>query len=115
MPIKEYYHTTDECVVINQKLKLFTPKCRNAGTLLVEYKIYGGGEIEVDYCYKNLKFKNVPRLGITFEMPKNFNKVKYYGYDKTSLSDFKEQAVFAISQLDVRDMHDSYIKPQKAV
>ena len=114
MPIKEYYYTTDECVVINQKLKLFTPKCRNAGTLLVEYKIYGGGEIEVDYCYKNLKFKNVPRLGITFEMPKNYNKVKYYGYDKTSLSDFKEQAVFAISQLDVRDMHDSYIKPQES-
>ncbi|MDE7124251.1 MAG: hypothetical protein K2N83_02010, partial [Eubacterium sp.] len=38
----------------------------------------------------------------------------YYGYDKTSLSDFKEQAVFAISELDVRDMHDSYIKPQES-
>ena len=111
---KEYYRIEDNAVVLDAEYKLFSPKCRNLGKIFVTYRIYGGGEIKVDYCYNNLKVRNVPRLGITLEIPKRFSNVKYFGYDMLSLSDFKEQAVFGIPQLKVSDMHEVYVKPQES-
>ena len=111
---KEYYHIEDNAVVLNAEYKLVSPKCRRLGKLLVTYKIHGNGEIQVDYCYRNLKVRNVPRLGITLEMPKNFSDVKYFGYDMLTLSDFKEHSVFAVSELKVSDMHEVYVKPQES-
>ncbi|MDE6111713.1 MAG: hypothetical protein K2F65_07340, partial [Eubacterium sp.] len=107
-------HIEDNAVVLNAEYKLVSPKCRRLGKFFVTYKIYGSGEIKVDYCYKNLKVRNVPRLGITLEMPKRFSNVKYFGYDMLSLSDFKEHSVFAISELKVSDMHEVYVKPQES-
>ena len=111
---KEYYHIEDNAVVLNAEYKLVSPKCRRLGKLFVTYKIYGNGEIKVDYCYKNLKVRNVPRLGITLEIPKSFSDVKYFGYDMLTLSDFKEHSVFAVSELKVSDMHEVYVKPQES-
>ncbi|MDE6413216.1 MAG: hypothetical protein K2K42_04910, partial [Eubacterium sp.] len=111
---KEYYRIEDNAVVLDAEYKLLSPKCRKLGTLFVTYRIYGNGEIKVDYCYKNLAVRNVPRLGITLEMPKRFNNVKYFGYDMLTLSDFKEHSVFAVSELAVSDMHEVYVKPQES-
>lgn len=113
-PQKEYYSITDGYVALHAEYRLFTPKCRKLGTLSVAYKIYGSGEIEVNYCYKNLKILNPARLGITLEMPKRFDNVRYYGYDMPTLSDFKEHSVFAVSELKVKDMHEQHIKPQES-
>lgn len=111
---KEYYYIENNAVVLNAEYKLSSPKFRKLGSLFVTYKIYGNGEIKVNYFYKNLKVLNVPRLGITLEMPKSFSNVKYFGYDMLSLSDFKEQSVFAVSELKVSDMHEVYVKPQES-
>lgn len=113
-PQKEYYSVGNGYVALNAEYKLFTPKRRNIGALLVTYKIYGGGEMDIHYCYKNIKVKNPARLGITLEMPKRFDHVKYYGYDMPTLSDFKEHSVFAVSKLKVQDMHEQHIKPQES-
>lgn len=111
---KEYYRIENGAVVLNAKYKLSTTKYSNFGTMNVTYKIYSGGEIKIDYCYKNLKVLNVPRLGFLLEMPKCFNNVKYYGYDMLSLSDFKEHSVFGISELKVSEMHENHIRPQES-
>ena len=63
---------------------------------------------------KVLRVRNVPRLGITLEMPKSFSDVKYFGYDMLTLSDFKEHSVFAVWELKVSDMHEVYVKPQES-
>lgn len=110
----ESHRVESDSVVISCEYKLYTSKLSNAGSLFVDYRIYSGGEIKVNYRYENLKFKNVPRLGLSLEMPKRFDKVKYYGLDKLSLSDFKEQAIFGINELAVSDMHENYIKPQES-
>ncbi len=114
IPSKNFYRTEGNYVCISAAFALSTPYRKKAGKFLIHYKISGNGEISVDYCFKNLKFTNLPRLGITFEMPKSFSSVRYYGLDKMSLSDFKEQAVFNITELDVSDMHEKYIKPQES-
>ena len=111
---KEYYTVESNAIVLNAEYKLMTPKCRNLGKLLVTYKIYGGGEIQIDYCYKKLKVLNTARLGLTLEMPKRFSNVKYFGYNKLTLSDFKEHASFAVSELKVSEMHEVYVKPQES-
>lgn len=111
---KEYYFVSDNAVVLNAVYSLSTPKCRKLGTLAVQYQINAGGEIEVDYCYKNLKVHNPARLGLTVEMPKKYDNVKYFGYDMLTLSDFKEHSVFDISELKVKDMHEQHIKPQES-
>ncbi|MDE5996075.1 MAG: hypothetical protein K2G56_04080, partial [Eubacterium sp.] len=46
---KEYYHIENNAVVLNAEYKLVSPKCRRLGKFFVTYKIYGNGEIKVDY------------------------------------------------------------------
>ncbi len=108
------YSVDGSCVTLNAGFALRTAKCGRAGKFTVEYRIYGGGEIKVFFKYEKLKFINVPRLGVTLEMPKRFDNVEYFGYDRMSLSDFKEQAVYGISRHKVSEMHEKYIKPQES-
>ena len=55
-----------------------------------------------------------PRLGLAFEMPKEFKNIKYFGYDCESLSDFHEHAVLKVDETSVSDMRCKYIKPQES-
>lgn len=108
------YEKQDGCVVINAVYRLKTTAYSYAGTFKIRYTVNALGEIAVDYGFKHLPFKFVPRLGISVEMPKSFSKVRYFGCDTESLSDYHEQAVIREDQLDVCEMHSRHIMPQES-
>lgn len=108
------YEQTGDTVVISAVYRLKTCSYRNAGTFKVKYTINALGRIAVDYSYKNLVFKLVPRLGMLVEMPKTYSNITYFGCDAESLSDFKEHAVIRRVTTNVDAMHTPYIKPQES-
>lgn len=108
------YEKQGGCAVINAVYRLCTTAHRNAGTFKVKYTVNALGETAVEYSYKNLRFKAVPRLGISLEMPKSFSEITYFGCDTESLSDYHQQAVIRESRLCVSDMHSRHIKPQES-
>lgn len=108
------YEKVGDTVVITAVYRLKTCSYRNAGTFKVKYTVNSLGRIAVDYTFKNLRFKFVPRLGVNIEMPKNYSNITYFGCDTESLSDFHEHAVVRRVSTDVDDMHIKYIKPQES-
>ncbi|MCC8016752.1 MAG: beta-galactosidase small subunit, partial [Clostridiales bacterium] len=112
--IKSKYFIADNRVIIKVKFALKTPFVKFAGIFEIEYSINANGVISVEYEYKNLKFKLIPKMGICLEMPKTFNNIRYFGYDMESLSDFHEHSVIKINSLTVSQMKCNYIKPQES-
>ncbi|MCD7873262.1 MAG: hypothetical protein LUG21_08265 [Clostridiales bacterium] len=112
--IKSKYFVADNRVIIKVKFALKTPFVKSAGIFEIEYSINANGVISVEYEYKNLKFKLIPKMGICLEMPKTFNNIRYFGYDMESLSDFHEHSVIKINSLTVSQMKCNYIKPQES-
>lgn len=112
--INKAYKLENNTVVICTEFKLSTAKYNNAGKCKLFYTVHANGRIDVDYQYSALKFKNVPRLGIHIEMPKQYSNVEYFGYDMETVSDFKEHSVYAIQSFNVSEMHEKYIKPQES-
>lgn len=108
------YTETANAVVITTAYRLLTPKSRNAGRFAAVYTIHNNGEISVDYKFCRLIFRAVPRLGISFEMPKSFSNIRYFGYDKESLSDYHEHSIIKINELTVPEMHSPHIRPQES-
>ena len=55
----------------------------------------------------------IPRFGVTLELPHNWERVKYYGLgEKENLPDFKAQSKLGIFETTVDAMHEPYIFPQ---
>ena len=111
---KSSYNQNGDCVDITTVYKLRTATFSNAGHLKVLLSINGNGEIAVSYKFSCLAVKMPPRLGLAFEMPKEFKNIKYFGCDCESLSDFHEHAVLKVDETSVSDMRCKYIKPQES-
>lgn len=111
---KSSYKENGECVDITTVYALHTAAHSHAGTLAVSLSINGNGEISVSYKYSRLRVKMPPRLGLAFEMPKEFENIKYFGYDSESLGDFCEHAVLKVNETSISDMRCKYIKPQES-
>ena len=72
---KSSYKQNGDCVDITTVYKLRTATFSNAGHLKVLLSVNGNGEIAVSYKFSCLTVKMPPRLGLAFEMPKEFEYV----------------------------------------
>jgi len=56
----------------------------------------------------------IPRFGLTFRLPAEWSRVKYFGLgDIENLPDVRAQAKLGIFETTVKGMHEPYIKPQE--
>ena len=84
---------------------------------VIEYTISSFGAVEV---YAELlpcdgTDTDIPRFGITLELDKAFDDVRYYGRgDAENMPDFKCQAPVGIYSAKVDDMFEKYVFPQES-
>lgn len=80
------------------------------------YTVYPSGQIEVRATlvkYSKSALDDLPRFGVQFEIPRAFEKVKYYGRGPVeNLCDINVQSPVGIYQSKVSDLYVSYLKPQ---
>ncbi|WP_100610606.1 glycoside hydrolase family 2 TIM barrel-domain containing protein [Confluentibacter lentus] len=99
-------------LTINSTLKLPTVE----GTIDMAYTIYGNGEIKVDYTFKSSKtdLPEIPRIGVVFRMPKEFDNLEYYGRGPwENYIDRNTAAFVGIYQSKVADQYVVYGRPQE--
>lgn len=85
----------------------------------VKMEITSKGKINVDATIKRgiklIPYSELPRFGLTLEMPKEFENIEYYGLgDRETLCDFNEHGILGVYNTSVSDMHERYIKPQES-
>ena len=81
----------------------------------VDYRFSKTGEITVSAKLHKIcpVTAQLPRFGVHLEMPKDFEKVTYYGRGPAeNYADFKEHAPVGLYETTVTDMPHKYIKPQ---
>lgn len=88
--------------------------------LKLAYTIFGNGEIEVDYHFRpngqkpDLQMPELPRLGMRFRIPAEFNRVKWYGRGPhENYADRFSSAFVGIYESGVQDLYVPYIRPQE--
>ena len=81
----------------------------------VVYRIYGGGELQIN-CSFNFaeKLTLLPRFGIRLFVPKQFDRVEYFGYGPgESYIDKHRSSYMGLFNSLISDMHEDYIRPQE--
>lgn len=107
-----YNQVSTSELTINAILKLPTVE----GTINMAYSIYGNGEIKVDYSFKANKtdVSEIPRIGVVFRMPKEFDNLTYYGRGPWENYIDRNTATFiGIYQSKVADQYVKYGRPQE--
>lgn len=84
----------------------------------VNYKIAADGTMNVSSAFTPVKNKktalNMPRFGLTLEMPADFANVEYYGLGPVeNLPDYTKQAIVGIYDTTVEEMYEPYVRPQE--
>ena len=83
------------------------------------YRIFSDGEIEFDlqarsFAYTDFVPQMIPRAGIEFSMPLQFNRVTWYGLGfEENYCDMKAHVQKGLYSTSVQDMHTEYVKPQE--
>ena len=83
------------------------------------YCIFSDGEIEFDlqarsFAYTDFVPQMIPRAGIEFSMPLQFNRVTWYGLGfEENYCDMKAHVQKSVYSASVQDMHTEYVKPQE--
>lgn len=81
----------------------------------LEYAVYPDGTVKVEATLTRKWFgaKDLPRFGVTVELPKSDSYVEYYGRGQAeNMCDFNAQSPIGVYRNTVREMHENYIKPQ---
>lgn len=81
----------------------------------LDYAVYPDGTVKVDALLERKFFgaKDLPRFGVTVELPKAVSYVEYYGRGPAeNMCDFNAQSPVGVYRSTVRNMHENYIKPQ---
>lgn len=83
----------------------------------IVYTVFGKGTVEVEAkllpCCTKEAIDDLPRFGLTVELPETMRNVTYYGRGAyENLPDFKAQAPIGIYTANAADMQEPYIKPQ---
>lgn len=115
--VKKCEHSVEnDCVLITYVSRVATPVKSMLAKVKTELRIYGDGTIRADYyCISGRGLKFAPRFGVQLEMPRNFDKVRYFGLGPVvNLPDFREHALTGIYTSTVSAMHEDYIKPQES-
>lgn len=79
------------------------------------YTIYADGTVKTEASLDKKLFgsNDLPRFGVTIELPKAFSNVEYYGRgEKENMCDFNAQSPVGLYKSTVAEMHENYIKPQ---
>ncbi|MBR4452182.1 MAG: hypothetical protein IKS39_10135 [Clostridia bacterium] len=89
------------------------------GKVAVDYSVKANGTIDVkaSFAPENFRdaYKDIPRFGLTLEMPEDFKGVEYYGMGPDeNLSDFYAQSILGIYETDVESMYEPYVRPQES-
>ena len=81
----------------------------------VQYGIYPDGTVRVTptLTRKLRGGKDLPRFGVTVELPAAFSNVEYLGRgERENMCDFRAHAPFGLYKSTVAEMHENYIRPQ---
>ncbi|MBQ6707478.1 MAG: hypothetical protein IJM97_00860 [Clostridia bacterium] len=81
------------------------------------YDFSSVGEIDLSVTFnlvdEDSMVSELPRFGVRFEMPEEFNQIEYYGRgEKEALNDFIAHAPLGLYNSTVSEMHEPYGKPQ---
>ncbi len=98
-------------------MKLAAPTIDATVKVSTEFIIKGCGEITVTETVEPERpnMPEIPRFGILFEMPTEFDKCTWYGRGlNESYPDLKLSSVLGVFNSDVKDMHNYYIRPQES-
>jgi beta-galactosidase len=108
--------TVGDTFVIEGKYKLSTTKVKELLKLIIRYNIKIDGSIKIDVkCLNSKKIPFVPRFGLTLEMPREYDNVKYFGLgDMPNLPDYKEHAMLGTYECKVDELRENYIRPQES-
>lgn len=86
------------------------------GTQTVTYNIFGDGKIEVvsSISLKDSKLPDMPRFGMRWELPVNFDNLKYYGRGPgENYIDRNRGSFVGCYQGKVADQYFKYVRPQE--
>ena len=95
--------------------KLINAKNEQIGDATFKYTLNAKNElnVDVDFTPNTELVKAMARVGITFEMPYQFNQVEYLGQgDIENYADRKESGKMGIYQTNVEKMFHYYVVPQ---
>lgn len=118
-PVTKLYEITcleeDGFVIVRATLSLGKAVYAPAARIELCYTINGNGEIKINTdaeIHEDLKY--LPRFGMRFFLPREFETVRYYGYGPQESYIDKHHACY-ISQFEakVSEMHEDYIRPQE--
>lgn len=93
--------------IVSEKTKLYES--------VIKYAIYSDGTIEITASLSRFAFsdKDIPRFGLTVELPEEFKSVEYYGRGpKENVCDFNRHTKIGVYKASVGEMHEPYIMPQ---
>ncbi len=100
--------------------KLKSDKSKLAiGNVTVSYTVKSSGCIEVKTAFMPTGHKliasDIPRFGLTLEMPGNYTNVEYYGMGPVeNLPDYYAQSIIGIYDTTVEEMYEPYVRPQES-
>ena len=82
----------------------------------VRYKVYGCGEITVDYSFTAIRegLPEIPRIGMNMTLPEEFKTIKYYGRGPwENYWDRKTGSFVGLYKTTASEMYTPYIRPQE--
>lgn len=105
----------EEAVTIKAKLRLAPMSQTNLLKLDSEWQVYPDGTIDCNIAgEKNKAYVFLPRFGIRLTMPKQFSRVRYYGYGPyESYCDKHHASYLKCFESSVSELHEDYIRPQE--
>ena len=83
----------------------------------ITYTFFPCGSVKINVKYEPLAKEEclLPKYGITFEMPGEFDSVEWYGKGPgESYPDMPLSTVYGIFECGVKDMHEPYLRPQES-
>ncbi len=85
-------------------------------TVGLRYKVYGTGDILIDYQFdtKRDSLPEIPRIGLNLILNKEFDKVKWYGRGPgENYWDRKSASFISLYKENVSNLYTPYIRPQE--
>jgi len=85
-------------------------------TLDLRYKVFGSGDVQVDYYFKKIKkdLPEIPRIGMQLILPAEYNHLEFYGRGpQENYWDRKTGAFVGKYSGKVADQYVPYVRPQE--
>ncbi len=86
------------------------------GKQKIIYKIHGNGKIDIEssLSLKQGKLPDMPRFGMRWELPVNFDNLKYFGRGPhENYIDRKSSSFVGLYESKVADQYFNYVRPQE--